>query len=75
MLPVCQVLPACRADDRFERILTMSMFVNMAAKGSKAARVRLYDQNHKMVYFLCLRFLKNEKTAEAAESAFSKGIE
>ena len=44
----------------------MSMFVSMAAKGSKAARVRLYDQNHKMVYFLCLRFLKNEKTAEAA---------
>lgn len=60
------MLPVCRADDRFERILTMSMFVNMAAKGSKAARVRLYDQNHKMVYFLCLRFLKNEKTAEAA---------
>lgn len=44
----------------------MSMFVSMAAKGSKAARVRLYDQNHKMVYFLCLHFLKNEKTAEAA---------
>ncbi len=44
----------------------MSIFVNMAAKGSKAARVRLYDQNHKMVYFLCLRFLKNEKAAEAA---------
>lgn len=44
----------------------MAMFVNMAAKGSKAARVRLYDQNCKMVYFLCLRFLKNEKVAEAA---------
>lgn len=44
----------------------MSMFVSMAAKGSKAARVRLYNQNHKMVYFLCLRFLKNEKDAEAA---------
>lgn len=44
----------------------MSMLVNMAAKGSKAARVRLYDQNHKMVYFLCLRFLKNGQAAEAA---------
>ena len=44
----------------------MSMFVSMAAKGSKAARVRLYNQNHKMVYFLCLRFLKNESAAETA---------
>ena len=44
----------------------MSMFVSMAAKGSKAARVRLYDQNSKLVYFLCLRFLKNADAAEAA---------
>ena len=41
----------------------MSVFVRQAARGSKAACVRLYDQNHKMVYFLCLRFLKNEKDA------------
>ncbi len=44
----------------------MSIFTKQAAKGSKAARVRLYDQNHKMVYFLCLRFLKNAAEAETA---------
>ncbi len=46
--------------------IIMSMFVNMAAKGSKAARIRLFDQNYRMVYFLCLRFLKNEAEAEVA---------
>ena len=44
----------------------MSMFTSMAAKGSKTARVRLYNQNHKIVYFFCLRFLKNAKDAEVA---------
>ena len=44
----------------------MSMFVKQAAKGSKMARIHLFDQNKKMVYFLCLRFLKNQKDAEEA---------
>lgn len=44
----------------------MSLFVNQAAKGSKIARIHLYDQNKKMVYFLCLHFLRSKNEAETA---------